>query len=170
MGNKLTYMPDKIYKMGFYKGNSYGNFYVSIDDLSSDELKDGDNVCIEVNNKLFFESYYNVSGQGLACRPFVGISSLINKYTTLVKSDSIDIKEGDRLITTLTLTGLKRKDNGQRDFVGEIACYQNELIKVDRTNANNPTVQFLSFENSQYKDNYEREERMKLIYFPFDIL
>lgn len=46
-------MPDKIYKMGFYRGNSYGNFNVSIDDLSSDELKNSDKVCIEVNNKLF---------------------------------------------------------------------------------------------------------------------
>ena len=93
-----------------------------------------------------------------------------SKFSFTYKTDSIDIKEYDYLVTTLTLTGLKRKNSDIRDFVGEIASYQDNLIKVDRTNPDNPTIQFLSFENSQYKDNYEREERVKLAYNPFDIL
>lgn len=49
----------------------------------------------------------------------------------IIKSDSIDVKEeNDELITTLTLTGLKKKDTDTRDFVGEIASYQDDLIKI----------------------------------------
>ena len=77
--------------------------------------------------------------------------------------------KNEKLISIFNFEGLKRKDNGQRDFVGEIASYQDDLIKVDRTNPDNPTVQFLSFNNSQYKDNYEREERIKLYYIPYDM-
>jgi hypothetical protein len=169
--NKLTYTPDKIYH--FKEDNVILDVqasFISVDDVPYNVLKNGDTVCFESFGYLFFNKYYTTM-QSLSVFPF-NIFSVFNngQYSFTIKSDSIDVKKGDNLITTFTLTGLKRKDSNTRDFVGEIASYQDYLIKVDRTNPDNPTVQFLSFNNSQYKDNYESEERMKLAYNPFDML
>lgn len=169
--NKLTYTPDKIYH--FTEDNvilQNQASFISVDDVPYNVLKNGDTVCFETFGYLFFNKYYTTM-QPVSVFPFNNFSVFNNgQYSFTIKSDSIVVKKGDNLITTFTLTGLKRKDSNTRDFVGEIASYQDYLIKVDRTNPDNPTVQFLSFENSQYKDNYEREERVKLAYNPFDML
>lgn len=167
----MTYVPDKIYH--FTEDNvilvNHASF-ISVDDVPYNILKNGDTVCFETFGYLYFNPYYTTMQQ-VSVFPFNNFSVFNNEqYTFTIKSDSIDVKKNNTLITTFTLTGLKRKDSDTRDFVGEIASYQDSLIKVDRTNPDNPTVQFLSFNNSQYKDNYEREERMKLAYNPFDIL
>lgn len=82
-----------------------------------------------------------------------------------VTPDSLDLIDNGILITKFTLTGLKRKDSDQRDFVGEIACYldadnQPVLFKVDRNNPDHPTVLYTS-DFSKYRDNYEIEKRTK---------
>ena len=169
--NKLTYTPDKIYH---FKGDNFivdnNTSFISVDDVPYNVLKNGDTVCFETFGYLFFNKYHTTMQQ-VSVFPFNFFGVFNNgQYTFTIKSDSIDVKKNDKLITTFTLTGLKRKDSDTRDFVGELASYQDNLIKVDRTNPDNPTVQFLSFENSQYKDNYEREERVKLAYNPFDML
>lgn len=171
--NKLTYTPDKIYhfKIGNFILESYESF-ISVEDVPYNTLKNEDTICFETFGYLYFPKYYTNS-RSLCAFPFNNFGVFNNgQYSFTIKSDSIDVKlkRNDNLITTLTLTGLKRKDSDTRDFVGEIASYQDELIKVDRTNSDNPTVQFLYFNNSQYKDNYEREERMKLAFNPFDML
>lgn len=171
--NKLTYTPDKIYhfKNGNFILESFESF-ISVEDVPYSTLKMEDTICFETFGYLYFPKYYTNS-QSLCAFPFNNFAVFNNgQYSFTIKSDSIDVKlkRNDNLITTLTLTGLKRKDSDTRDFVGEIASYQDNLIKVDRTNSDNPTVQFLYFNNSQYKDNYEREERMKLAFNPFDIL
>ena len=86
-----------------------------------------------------------------------------------VTPDSLDLIDNGKLITKFTLTGLKRKNSDERDFVGEIACYldsSNEpvLLKVDRRNPDHPTVEVLTkvrrgFNN--YMDNHEVEKRTK---------
>lgn len=169
--NKLTYTPDKIYhfQSSTFIIDSQSSF-ISVDDVPANILKDGDTICFESHGYLFFNKFYNDMQQySLYPLRYLGIFNK-SQFSFTYKTDSIDIKEYDYLVTTLTLTGLKRKNSDIRDFVGEIASYQDNLIKVDRTNPDNPTIQFLSFENSQYKDNYEREERVKLAYNPFDIL
>ena len=171
--NKLTYTPDKIYhfKIGNFILESYESF-ISVEDVPYNTLKMEDTICFETFGYLYFPKYYT-NNQSLCAFPFNNFAVFNNgQYSFTIKSDSIDVKlkRNDNLITTLTLTGLKRKDSATRDFGGEIASYQDNLIKVDRTNSDNPTVQFLYFNNSQYKDNYEREERMKLAFNPFDML
>lgn len=86
--------------------------------------------------------------------------------------------DNGKLITKFTLTGLKRKNSDERDFVGEIACYldsSNEpvLLKVDRRNSDHPTVEVLTkirrgFNN--YMDNHEVEKRTKGIEISVDNL
>lgn len=172
--NKLTYTPDKIYKMNAMNfTNEYGtkNYYISLDDVNVKDIKDKSNIAVTKLDYLYFLPYDYDGFGGLVVKPLKYYNSYLADKRLIVKSDSIDVKEqNDDLITTLTLTGLKKKNSNERDFVGEIAYYQDDLIKVDRTNPDNPTVQFLSFNNSQYKDNYEREERIKLFYVPFDML
>lgn len=86
--------------------------------------------------------------------------------------------DNGKLITKFTLTGLKRNNSDERDFVGEIACYldsSNEpvLLKVDRRNSDHPTVEVLTkirrgFNN--YMDNHEVEKRTKGIEISVDHL
>lgn len=181
--NKLYYSPNHIYEMN--KINGFYETYISKEDIlfekDSEELM-GRLLCYTLNDKddnLFFAEYNNrlrnsfyefgnsnkMSDQDNVKYPTI----LVKKYMD-IKSDRIDIVDNShpedvKLITSLTLTGLKNKNSNERDFVGEIACYNDKLIKVDRTNPNNPTVQLLSFNESQYKDDYEMEKRIKLFIY-----
>lgn len=79
-------------------------------------------------------------------------------YNLTITPDSLDLIDNGNLITKFTLTGLKRKDSNQRDFVGEIACYLDSynrpfLFKVDRTNPEHLTVSYTT-DFSKYRDNY----------------
>ena len=101
------------------------------------------------------------------------LEKLVSHLT--VTPDSLDLIEDGRLVTKFTLTGLKRKDSDQRDFVGEIACYLNKdnqpiLYKVDRSNPDHPTVQYLSGSSindipkiTKYLENHEVEKRVKSV-------
>lgn len=186
--NKLYYSPNHIYEMN--KINGFYKTYISKEDIllekDSEELM-GRLLCYTLNDKdnnLFFaeynkslrNSFYEFGNPAhLYEQDGVNYSTiLVNKYMD-IKSDRIDIVDNSRpedvkLITSLTLTGLKRKNSNERDFVGEIACYNDKLIKVDRTNPNSPTVQLLSFNDSQYKDDYEKEKRIKLYIYIGDYL
>lgn len=145
-------------------------FYISLDDVNVKNITDNSQLAVNIDDSLYFPQYNYDNNAGLIVRNLTGYKTMFSGKKLIIKSDSIDVKEeNDELITTLTLTGLKKKDTDTRDFVGEIASYQDDLIKVDRSNPDNPTVEFLSFENSQYKGNYEREERIKLLFIPFDI-
>lgn len=181
--NKLYYSPNHIYEMN--KINGFYNTYISKEDIllekDSEELM-GRLLCYTLNDKdnnLFFADYSNSLinsfyefGKSIQLSGIDDVNYsalLVNKYID-IKSDRIDIVDNShpedvKLITSLTLTGLKKKNSNERDFVGEIACYNDKLIKVDRTNPNSPTVQLLSFNESQYKDDYEKEKRIKLFIY-----
>lgn len=186
--NKLYYSPNHIYEMNNLKG--FYNSYISKEDIlfekDSEELL-GILLCYTLDDKdnnLFFAEYSNSirnsfyefgKSSKLIEQSDADYSTiLVNKYMD-IKSDRIDIVDNShpehvKVITSFTLTGLKRKDSDTRDFVGDIASYQDRLIKVDRTKPNNPTVQLLSFNDSQYKDDYEMEKRIKLYIFVGDYL
>lgn len=172
--NKLTYTPDKIYKMnGMYITNAYGTKvnYISLDDVNVKDIKDNSKIAVNKHDYLYFLQYSYDAFGGLILKNMTNYKSYFVNKKLIFNSDSIDVKdEHNDLITTLTLTGLKKKNSNERDFVGEIACYNDKLIKVDRTNPNNPTVQLLFFNESQYKDDYEMEKRIKLFIYIGDYL
>lgn len=95
-----------------------------------------------------------------------------------ITPDSLDLIDNGKLITKFTLTGLKRKNSDERDFVGEIACYLDSnnypvLLKVNRMHPDHPTVDLLErghrdFNN--YMDNHEPEKRTKGADITFDNL
>lgn len=124
------------------------------------------NINIDITDNLSILNRDNTEQKLLLFnKPFLSVE---NKY--VIENNILTVSDFNGIVTKIEFNGLKRKDSDTRDFVGEIASYQDNLIKVDRTNSDNPTVQFLYFNNSQYKDNYEREERMKLAFNPFDML
>lgn len=179
----MTYTPDKIYhfQSGTFILDSQISF-ISVDDVPANILKDGDTICFESHGYLFFNKFYN-SMQGYSLYPLRYLDIFTkSQFSFTYKTDSIDIKEYDYLVTTLTLTGLKRKNSDVRDFVGEIACYLNGnnspfLFKVDRSNPEHPTVQFLSVfytgketELSNYMENHEVEKRTKCVIIYNDYL
>lgn len=95
-----------------------------------------------------------------------------------VTPDSLDLIDNGKLITKFTLTGLKRKNSDERDFVGEIACYLDSnnypvLLKVNRMHPDHPTVEVLTKTNrdfNNYMDNHEVEKRTKGADITFDNL
>lgn len=171
--DKLFYIKFKIYEMSktSYLNGLEGNeisedipVKTSVNDLYNDETLRR----IYIDN---FDRSNKLTNVGSSLFSFV--SNLIPHLT--VTPDSLDLIENGKLITKFTLTGLKRKNSDVRDFVGEIACYLNStnnpiLLKVDRSNPEHPTIQYLSSSNilqvpevSKYMENHEIEKRTKCI-------
>lgn len=163
--DKLFYIKFKIYEFAFttYINGMPGN------QISTEDIPLKTSVRHLYDDKTIQRTYRDYDGTlkitTLAYPYAIGVwfQNLTPHLT--ITSDSLDLIEGGRLVTKFTLTGLKRKDSDQRDFVGEIACYldgdnQPILFKVDRTNPEHPTVSCIS-DFTQYRDNYEIENRIK---------
>ena len=170
--DKLFYIKFKIYEYGFtsYLNGMAGN-EISEDIPVKTTVKD-----IE-NDETIKRTYSDYDGNlKLTNINIIGYGYLSNLLPHLkITSDSLDLIENGRLVTKFTLTGLKRKDSDVRDFVGEIACYLNSnnkpiLFKVDRSNPDHPTVQYLSGSSifdepkiTTYMENHEVEKRIKSV-------
>ena len=163
--DKLFYIKFKIYEFAFttYINGMPGN------QISTEDIPLKTSVRKIYNDETIQGTYINYDGTiEISTLPYpYAISTWFHNLTPhlTITSDSLDLIEYGRLVTKFTLTGLKRKDSDQRDFVGEIACYldsndQPILFKVDRTNPEHPTVSCIS-DFTQYRDNYEIENRIK---------
>lgn len=127
----------------------------------------------DIYNDETMKHIYSFNGDVVLSNILVMYISYLTNLTPYltVTPDSLDLIEDGRLVTKFTLTGLKRKDSDQRDFVGEIACYmdvynQPFLFKVDRSNPDHPTVSCIYERNpelSTYMDNHEVEKRTKSV-------
>ena len=130
----------------------------------------------DIENDESIKSFYELTLHSIYAYDYYYYSDLKNFLT--VTPDSLDLIDNGKLITKFTLTGLKRKDSDQRDFVGEIACYLSRddkpiLFQVDRTNSDHPTVNFLNENDSdfpKYMNNHEVEKRIKGIIIINDYL
>lgn len=163
--DKLFYIKFKIYEFAFttYINGMPGN------QISTEDIPLKTSVRKIYNDETIQRAYIDYDGTlEISTLPYpYAISIWFHNLTPhlTITSDSLDLIEDGRLVTKFTLTGLKRKDSDQRDFVGEIACYldgdnQPILFKVDRTNPEHPTVSCIS-DFTQYRDNYEIENRIK---------
>ena len=165
--DKLFYIKFKIYEYGStsYLNGMSGN-EISEDIPVKTTVRDIYND--ETMKRIY--SYMGTDYLGDILVMYVSYLTNLTPYLT-VTPDSLDLIEDGRLVTKFTLTGLKRKDSDQRDFVGEIACYMDEsnqpiLFKVDRSNPDHPTVSciFGSLpELSTYMENHEVEKRIKSV-------
>lgn len=121
-----------------------------------------------------FDYYKNIEG----VRGIDESSMMMLSRNLTITPDSLDLIDNGNLITKFTLTGLKRKDSDQRDFVGEIAGYLVSdsnplLLRVNRVNPDRPTVDVLNKGHrdfNKYMDNHEPEKRTKGLQLRFDHL
>ena len=190
--NKLIYNFEKIITIGGGGNFTFGGqCYCSIDDLWIDEpvsnlygrqfktnqqfisqkelshstissyltILDRDN--IENKLLLFYKSF--VSGT--------------NKY--VIENNTLTVSDDLGIVTKIEFNGLKRKDNGQRDFIGQMTSYLDnngnpfiiENKTVERDDAYRRKVtQFVTKEFSDYENDYSPDNKIKLFLWNNDHL
>ena len=191
--NKVIYNFEKVLTLGGGEINFAfgGQCYCSIDDLWIDEpvsnlygrqfktnqqfisqkelshstissyltILDRDNI----ENKLLFFYKSFVSGT--------------NKY--VIENNTLTVSDDLGIVTKIEFNGLKRKDNGQRDFIGQMTSYLDnngnpfiiENKTVERDDAYRGKVtQFVTKEFSDYENDYSPDNKIKLFLWDNDHL
>lgn len=116
-----------------------------------------------IENKLLFFYKSFVSGT--------------NKY--VIENNTLTVSDDLGIVTKIEFNGLKRKDNGQRDFVGQMTSYLDnngrpfiiENKTVERDDAYRGKVtQFVTKEFSDYENDYSPDNKIKLFLWDNDHL
>lgn len=116
-----------------------------------------------IENKLLFFYKSFVSGS--------------NKY--VIENNTLTVSDDFGIVTKIEFNGLKRKDNGQRDFVGQMTSYLDnngrpfiiENKTVERDDAYRGKVtQFVTKDFSDYENDYSPDNKIKLFLWNNDHL
>lgn len=100
-----------------------------------------------------------------------------NKY--VIENNTLTVSDDFGIVTKIEFNGLKRKDNGQRDFVGQMTSYLDnngrpfiiENKTVERDDAYRGKVtQFVTKEFSDYENDYLPDNKIKLFLWNNDHL
>ena len=100
-----------------------------------------------------------------------------NKY--VIENNTLTVSDDFGIVTKIEFNGLKRKDNGQRDFVGQMTSYLDnngrpfiiENKTVERDDAYRGKVtQFVTKEFSEYENDYSPDNKIKLFLWNNDHL
>ena len=100
-----------------------------------------------------------------------------NKY--VIENNTLTVSDYLGIVTKIEFNGLKRKDNGQRDFVGQMTSYLDnngrpfiiENKTVERDDAYRGKVaQFVTKEFSDYENDYSPDNKIKLFLWNMDHL
>jgi len=100
-----------------------------------------------------------------------------NKY--VIENNTLTVSDVLGIVTKIEFNGLKRKDNGQRDFVGQMTSYLDnngnpfiiENKTVERDDAYRRKVtQFVTKEFSDYENDYSPDNKIKLFLWNNDHL
>lgn len=100
-----------------------------------------------------------------------------NKY--VIENNTLTVSDDFGIVTKIEFNGLKRKDNGQRDFVGQMTSYLDnngrpfiiENKTVERDNAYRGKVtQFVTKDFSDYENDYSPDNKIKLFLWNNDHL
>lgn len=192
--NKIIYNFEKIITIGGGNGNFTfgGQCYCSIDDLWIDEpvsnlygrqFKTSQsfisnkkvNINIDITDNLSILNRDNTEQKLLLFnKPFL---SLGNKY--VIENNTLTVSDDFGIVTKIEFNGLKRKDNGQRDFVGQMTSYldnngkpfiiENKTIDVDDPYKGKIT-QFVTKDFSEYENIYLPDNKIKLFLYNNDHL
>ena len=110
----------------------------------------------------------------LFIKPF---SSSENKY--VLENNTLTVSDMLGVVTKIEFNGLKRKDNGQRDFVGQMTSYldnngrpfiiENKTIDVDDPYKGKIT-HFVTKDFSEYENIYLPDNKIKLFLYNNDHL
>ena len=92
-----------------------------------------------------------------------------NKY--VIENNTLTVSDDSGIVTKIEFNGLKRKDNGQRDFVGQMTSYLDnngrpfiiENKTVERDDAYRGKVtHFVTKDFSEYENDYLPDNKIKL--------
>jgi hypothetical protein len=116
-----------------------------------------------IENKLLFFYKSFVSGT--------------NKY--VIENNTLTVSDDLGIVTKIEFNGLKRKDNGQRDFVGQMTSYldnngrpfiiENKTVEKDDAYRGKVT-QFVTKDFSDYENDYSPDNKIKLFLWNNDHL
>lgn len=105
------------------------------------------------------------------------LSSSENKY--VIENNILTVSDVEGIVTKIEFNGLKRKDNGQRDFVGQMTSYidnngrpfiiENKTVERDDAYRRKVT-QFVTKEFSDYENDYSPDNKIKLFLWNNDHL
>lgn len=105
------------------------------------------------------------------------LSSSENKY--VLENNTLTVSDFNGIVTKIEFNGLKRKDNGQRDFVGQMTSYidnngkpfiiENKTIDVDDPYKGKIT-HFVTKDFSEYENIYLPDNKIKLFLYNNDHL
>lgn len=100
-----------------------------------------------------------------------------NKY--VIENNILTVSDFNGIVTKIEFNGLKRKDNGQRDFVGQMTSYldnngkpfiiENKTIDVDDPYKGKITL-FVTKDFSEYENIYLPDNKIKLFLYNNDHL
>ncbi len=183
--DKLIYNYEKTIAIGGGGNFSFGGqCYCSIDDLWIDEpvsnlygrhLKTSQsfisnkkvNINIDITDNLSILNRDNTEQKLLLFnKPFLSDG---NKY--VIENNILTVSDFNGIVTKIEFNGLKRKDNGQRDFVGQMTSYidnngrpfiiENKTIDtVDAYKGN--LTHFVTKDFSEYENDYLPDNKIKL--------
>ena len=105
------------------------------------------------------------------------LSSSENKY--VIENNTLTVSDDFGIVTKIEFNGLKRKDNGQRDFVGQMTSYldnnDNPFIIENKTVDSDDAYRrkithFVTKDFSEYENDYLPDNKIKLFLWNNDHL
>lgn len=100
-----------------------------------------------------------------------------NKY--VIENNILTVSDFNGIVTKIEFNGLKRKDNGQRDFVGKMTSYLDNngipFIIYNKTVENDnayggKNIHFVTKDFSEYENVYLPDNKVKLFLWNLDHL
>lgn len=191
--DKLIYNFEKVIVIGEGAGNFTfgGNCYCSIDDLWIDEPVSN------LYGRQFKTNNSYISNLSLSQNDTSNILTILNRDNTeqklllfnkpflsdgnkyVLENNTLSVSLASSIITKIEFNGLKRKDNGQRDFVGQMTSYIDnngnpfiiENKTVDTVDAYKENLtHFVTKDFSEYENIYLPDNKIKLFLYNNDHL
>lgn len=102
-----------------------------------------------------------------------------NTNTYVIENNTLTVSDDSGIVTKIEFNGLKRKDNGQRDFVGQMTSYldnngnpfiiENKTVDSDDAYRRKIT-HFVTKDFSEYENDYLPDNKIKLFLWNNDHL
>lgn len=101
------------------------------------------------------------------------LSSSENEY--VLENNTLTVSDMLGVVTKIEFNGLKRKDNGQRDFVGQMTSYIDNngnpfIIENKTVDKDNQHTHFVTKDFSEYENDYLPDNKIKLFLWDNDHL
>lgn len=180
--DKLIYNFEKLITFGggeFYNFAFGGSCYCSIDDLWIDEpVSNLYGRQFKINNSYISNKSFNnstvsevlsvLNRDNTENKLLLFFKTLsLNEIKYVIENNILTVSNNEGIITKIEFNGLKRKDNGQRDFVGQMTSYIDNngnpfIIENKTVDKDNQHIHFVTKDFSEYENDYLPDNKIKL--------